>query len=205
MGGLNETVTAADAGDQAGFYLLGDGVAGNGLATEFCAIGKVNTEEPSNTMANITGRLIFFVVRASAAEEDTSEDEIVYSIVERVAVAYRTSQDLTQANGIIVRNCTQTEIEVEEGDRVVVFIYNACIGRICPLQVNFIGDGDYGVELFEGSDRVFNRVPMPPNDEVESVVLQNQLISINDTFLNVQITIESGTIHINVCVVDMYR
>ena len=195
LGGLDDTLTATDAEDQAGFYILGDQVEENGLATEFCAIGKVNTEGASNANV-IIGRVLFFIFRGSAAEEDTEADnteEVVQeydSIVGRVTVTYMTSRDLLQANGMIVRNCSSGEIEVEEGDHVAVFIEGACIPRTprritCPLQVNFNVEGDYGVEFFNGSGS-----PL----DVESDILQDQLISIDDTFLNVEITIEPGMI-----------
>ena len=196
LGGLDGTLTVENVDNQAGFYVLGDEVEENGLATEFCAIGKVNTEGVSNDSALIIiGRVIFFVIRASAAAEANQE----YSIVGRVAVTYNTSSDILEANRTIVKNCTSDEVEVEEGDLVGVFIRGTCIPRNnvrsinCPLQVNFIVDGDYGVEFFEDSDSVSTMIT---NGELESGVLQNQLTSIDDTFLNVEVTIEPGTVYV---------
>ena len=196
-GGLNANVIAADADDEAGFYIFGDKVSANGRATEFCAIGKVNTESYQGTPSDmITGRVIFFVVRARAADEDTesgdSEDGMVqeYSIVGREAVTYRARRRRLQNN--VVKSCALADmnIQVEKGDLIGVFIRSACTTRnICPLQVNFIGDGDYGVRFFNDSD-TFNGLS---DNEFESDVLQNPLISINETFLNVQVTIEPGT------------
>ena len=201
---MNANVAATDADDQAGFYVLGDEVNENGLATEFCAIGKVNTDSlipPTGPNVTITGRVIFFVVRArAAANEDTeSGDEMVqeYSIVGREAVTYMTSRRLLQLNGMIVESCMSDVIEVEKGDLIGVFIRSACIrfrgNTICPLQVNFIGDDDYGVGFFNDSDTFIGSSNTISNDELESDVLWNPLISINETFLNVQVTIEPGT------------
>ena len=74
---------------QAGFYSLGDEVSTNGLATEFCATGKVNTESyQRGSNATITGRLLFVHMHKDG-ESDDSEDDLVqeHNIVgDRVAV-----------------------------------------------------------------------------------------------------------------------
>lgn len=193
LGGLDANRIVDDVVDRAGFYVLGDEVPEHGFTTEFCAIGKVSTETyQGDSDAMIIGRLVFFVVRADEENEESSDDEVEYSIVgDRVGVAVYLVG--LQANETTLKNCTSAEIEVEEGDRVVIFIRSVCRttnGRnLCPLQVNFMGDGDYNTRFYNQSDTVRGTIS---NDAVENSILQNSLISVADTFLNVQVLIESG-------------
>ena len=180
LGEVDDTLSLDNAIlSHSGLYFVGE-VLADGITTEFCAFGKVNTEVYTERALNdseVRGRIYFLTVR-----DNLIQDTVI----------------LTMTPGTLATQCVCQQKQVLKSDLVLVFIQDFCIldtsGEYsCPLQVNFVRSDNtiyYNDSNILNVSDIDSTSLIPDRTKLESEILQDryrQPITIDNTYLNVEV------------------
>ena len=173
-----------------GLYNLQLDIPDDSMITSFCAFGVIGTESYFNGSEerdeNVSGKLVFLVVRSSDQGPVIRSDNIV---------------TLVQASAMESEVCVNTSININIGSQVSILaaIPSSCVKEsdsiLCPLQVHFQAN-DSDTEYYSNSNVVVDDFFVDGN--ISTIInLLNSTVKkvLTNTSINVRVGIETeGTV-----------
>ena len=188
--GRVENVYSTDPGyNMTGLYNLQLDIPDDSMITSFCAFGVIRTDGSEEQDENVSGRLVFLVVRSSDQGPVILPDNIITLI-----------QD--NASAMEFEVCVNTNININRGSQVsiLVAIPSSCVKEsgsiLCPLQVHFQAN-DSDIEYYSNSNVDVDDFFVDGN--ISTIIdLLNSTVNkvMTNTSINVRVDIETeGTNH----------